>query len=202
MIMKKTLIVLVTAIAITTMSACTEVLQQVQQAAQLAKCDFRLKDVKNLSLAGVNVQSIDSWSSIGLVDIAKITAAFTQGSLPVNFILNTEIRNPNAIAASLTKLDYMILVDQTQIATGSTNQRIDVPANGGVSVIPLSINTDLKKLFSGESLTSLSNLVLGMSDASGKPTKLTLKAKPYINVGGTSVAYPGYINIKTDFVNQ
>lgn len=196
--MKTKLLIFCAFVVLLAVPACV----QIQQALQLAKCEFRLKDVNNLTMAGVNVQQIESWSDIGLLDIAKITAAFKQGSLPVSFKLNTEIRNPNAVTAALNQLDWILMLDQAQIAQGTTSQRVEVPANGGVSVMPLNISTDLKQLFSGETMTSLANMVLSMADASGKPTKLTLKAKPYISVGSTTIPYPGYINIKTDFVSQ
>ena len=196
--MKTRILVVLTCIAVMTTSSCL----QIQQALQLAKCEFRLKDVSNLTLAGVNVQQIESWSDINLVDVAKITLAFKQGTLPVNFKLNTEIRNPNSATAALNQLDWILMLDQGQIAEGTTTQRVEVPAGGGTAIMPLTISTDLKKLFGGESLSSLANMVLSMADASGKPTKLTLKAKPYIVVGSTTIPYPGYINVKTDFVSQ
>lgn len=196
--MKKLSLILLTAIAMMTMSSCV----QIQQALQMSRCEFRLKDVSNLTLAGVNVQQIKSWSDISVVDALKITQAFKQNSLPVNFRLNTEIRNPNTATAALNQLDWILMLDQSQIAQGTTSQRVEVPANGGTAIMPLTISTDLKSLFSSEPLTSLANMVLGMTDATGKPTKLTLKAKPYIAVGSTTIPYPGYINIKTDFVSE
>jgi hypothetical protein len=175
---------------------------QIQQAIQLAKCDFRLKDVSNLDLAGVDLQKIESWSDIGFLDVAKLTASFAQGTLPVKFTLNVELRNPNSEKAALNRLDWILMIDQTQMAEGTTNQRVEVLPNGGTAVMPISISSDMKKILSGESLQSLANIVLNMADSGGKPTKLTLKAKPYINIGNTTIAYPGYINIKTEFTSE
>jgi hypothetical protein len=175
---------------------------QIKQAIQLAKCNFRLKDVANLDLAGVDVQKIESWSDIGFMDIAKLTASFAQGTLPVKFTLNIELRNPNSEEAALNRLDWVLMIDETQLAEGTTNQRVEVLPNGGTAVMPISISSDMKKILSGESLQSLANLVLNMADNGGKPTKLTLKAKPYINIGNSTIAYPGYINIKTEFTSE
>ncbi len=176
--------------------------KQIQQALTLAKCDFRLKDVKETSLAGVDVQSIESWTSMGFMDIAKLTGAFASGSMPLKFKLNIEVRNPNSEKAALNRLDWMLLLDQTQMAEGTTNQRVEVEPNGGVSTMTLDISSDLKKILSGQSLESIANLVLNMADAGGKPSKLTLKAKPYISIGKSTIAYPGYINIKTEFTSE
>lgn len=191
-------LILLVCIALMTAASCV----QIQQALQLAKCDFRLKNIEGLDMAGVNVQKIESWSDITIQDVLKITSSFKQGSLPVNFKLNMEIRNPNAEKAALNQLDWILMLDQTQIAQGTTTQRVEVAGGGGSATMPISITSDLKKLLSGESMTTLTNMVLNMADASGKPTTLTLKAKPYISIGSVTIPYPGYINIKTDFVSQ
>ena len=174
----------------------------IRQAVNLTKCDFRLKDVKETSLAGVNVQNIESFTDIGFMDIAKLTTAFASGKLPLNFKLNIEVRNPNSEKAALNRLDWILMLDDTELAQGTTNDRIEVMPNGGVSEMTLDITSDVKQVLSGKSLESIANLVLNMADAGGKPTKLTLKAKPYITVGNSTVAYPGYINIKTDFTSN
>jgi hypothetical protein len=176
--------------------------KQIQQVLTLAKCDFRLKDVTQTRLAGVDVQNIESWSDISFMDVAKLTTAFAAGSLPLNFKLNIEVRNPNSEKAALNQLDWILLLDQTELAKGTTSQRLEVEPNGGISSLTLDVASDLKKVLSGQSLQSIANLVLNMADAGGKPTKLTLKAKPYINIGNSTIAYPGYINIKTEFTSE
>lgn len=196
--MKTKVILVMLAAAIITTIGC----RQIKYAANLAKCDFRLKDVSNIKLADIDVQKIESWSDIGFMDIAKLTAAFAQGSLPLNLNLNVEIRNPNTELAALNRLDWILMNDETQIAEGTTNQRVEVQANGGIAVMTLSISSDVTKVLSGQSLQSLVNLVLNMTDSGGKPTKLMLKAKPYISVGKKIITYPGYINIKMDFISE
>ena len=176
--------------------------KQIEQAMNLTKCDFRLKEATEIQLAGVDVQSIESWTDIGFTDIAKLTASFAQGTMPVSFKLKVEIRNPNTEMAALNRLDWKLLIDENQMAEGTSNQRVEVPPNGGISFMVLNITSDIKEVLSGESLKSLANLVLNMADAGGKPTKLTLKAKPYISIGKSTIAYPGYLNIKTEFTSE
>lgn len=196
--MKKTLPLILVFVCLIGISSC----KQIQQALQMAKCDFRMKDVTDINVVGVNVQKIESFSDISISDVLKLTGAFAKGSFPVSLKVNLEVRNPNAQTAALNRLDWILMMDQTELAQGTTSQRVEVPAGGGTAVMPISITSDLKKVLSSESMQSLVNMVLNMADASGKPTTLMLKAKPYITVGSASIAYPGYINIKTDFVSQ
>jgi hypothetical protein len=176
--------------------------KSIQQALNLTKCDFRLKEVKETKLAGVDLQNKESWTDISFMDIAKLTTAFAGGNMPLNFKLNVEVRNPNSEKAALNRLDWILMLDDTEIAQGTTNERLEVLPNGGVSDMTIDITSDVKKVLAGKSLESIANLVLNMADAGGKPTKLTLKAKPYINIGNSTVAYPGYINIKTEFTSE
>jgi hypothetical protein len=181
---------------------CFSSCRQIKEALTLAKCDFRLKDVASLKLDKIDVMGIKSYSDINLLDLASLGAAFASGTLPLNLKLNVEVRNPNTVKAALNRLDWKLMIDQNQVAEGSTNSRVEVQPNGGISSMPLDITTDLKKVLSGQSLTSLVNLVLNLCDAGGKPSTLTLKAKPWISVGNSTIAYPGYINVKTEFISE
>lgn len=176
--------------------------RQIREAEALAKCDFRLKDIGSLKLDQIDILKVKSISDIGFADMAKLGVTFASGKMPLDLRLNVEVRNPNSAKAALNRLDWMLLIDQSQVAEGTTNQLLEVLPNGGISNLPLDISTDLKKVLTGQALKSIINLVLNLCDAGGKPTRLTLKAKPWINVGNSSIAYPGYISIKTEFTSK
>jgi len=38
-------------------------------------------------------------------------------------------------------------------------------------------------------------LAFKLSGSESRPTELLFKVKPYINVGGSQLAYPGYLNV-------
>jgi hypothetical protein len=180
------------------LASCT----QIREALALTKCDFRLKEVTSLELGQINLLGIKSYSDINLMHVAKLGVTYASGKLPLDLKLNIEVRNPNSVKAALNRLDWIFMIDETQIVEGTTNYRLEVEPNGGVSTFPLDISADLKNVLSGQSLTSLVNMALNICDAGGKPTKLVFKAKPWITVGNTTIAYPGYINIKTEFGAQ
>jgi hypothetical protein len=196
--MIKKLFLFSTITAIIVLASC----RQIQEALMMARCEFRLKNVESLKLDQIDILKVKSISDISIADMARLGIAFAAGTMPLNLKLNVDVRNPNTQKAALSRLDWMLLIDQSQVAEGSTNYRIEVQPNGGISTMPLVIGTDLKKVLNGQTLNSLINLVLNICDAGGKPTRLTLKAKPWINIGNTAIAYPGYINIKTEFTSQ
>lgn len=183
-------------------TAC-DVLNQVQQMATLAKCEFRLSSVDQLRLAGVNIQQVKQLSDLKVMDAAKITtAAISGGSLPLNFTLNVETKNPNSAIAGLNRLEWTLLIDDIEMVSGVNDNRVQIPANGGTAVIPLTIGVDLKQALKGKSADAIANFGLNLAGAGNKPTRITLKAKPYISVGSQTIAYPGYLTVQNEFTSR
>ncbi|MHC1775438.1 MAG: hypothetical protein AB9834_08505 [Lentimicrobium sp.] len=180
-----------------------DVLEQARQVAMLAKCEFKLKSVDQLRLAGVNIQQVKKLSDLNMMDAAKITtAALSGGSLPLNFTLNVEARNPNATKAGMTRLDWILFIDDIQMVSGVNEQRVQIPGNGGTGILPLTIGIDLKQALKGKSGDAIANFGLNLAGAGNKPTRITLKAKPTIMVGSQTIAYPGYLTIQNEFTSN
>jgi len=176
-----------------------DIINQVNQMATFAKCDFRLNTIQNLSLGGVNIQAIKNFSDINLLDAAKLTAALANGSLPLTFTLNVDVKNPNSSSAAMNKLDWILLIDDIEMVRGINNQRVEIGPNGGISTLPLAISTDLKKVLTGKSTDAILNFGFNLAGVGNKPTRVTLKAKPSIMVANQSISYPGYINVNNEF---
>jgi len=200
--MKKIPVIAAIFLMITLITGC-EILDQARQVAMLSKCEFKLKTVDQLRLAGVNIQQVKKLTDLNMMDAAKITAAAVSGgSLPLNFTLNVEARNPNTSAAGLTKLEWILFIDDIQMVSGVNEQRVQIPGNGGTGIIPLSIGIDLKQALKGKSGEAIANFGLNLAGAGNKPTRITLKARPTIMVGSQSIAYPGYLTIQNEFTSN
>ncbi|MHC1706632.1 MAG: hypothetical protein AB9842_03805 [Bacteroidales bacterium] len=179
-------------------SSC-DVLQQAQKMTNLVNCDFSLKNVEGLKLAGVNVQNTQALSSLNLTDMAKLTAALTGGTLPLSFTLNVQGKNPNSTAAGMNKLEWILYIDDIEMTKGILNQQITIPAKNGIAVIPLQMNVDLKKVLKNKTGDALLNFAMNLAGANGKPTRFMLKAKPTITVSGYKLDYPGYLTVKAQY---
>lgn len=178
-----------------TLSNC----RQLRELQSFAKCDFRLRDVEKTTLAGMNVQNVRSISDLSFAQAARITTAYANGSLPLDLLLNIEVKNPNANPASMNSMEWIMLIDDKEIVDGIVNERIAIDPNGGISTLPIRISTDLRKVLSGMSPEQAVNMGLGLAGQNGKPTRITLKVKPSIMVGQTVLKYPGYINVHNEF---
>ncbi|MES2730949.1 MAG: hypothetical protein V4714_04345 [Bacteroidota bacterium] len=180
------------------LGACT-VAQQLNQLKNFALCDFRLTTMENTSLAGVNVQQIRSLSDLNLLQAAKISAAYASGSLPLDFTLNIQVKNPNTTVAAMNGMEWILLIDDTEITTGAVSERLEIAPNNGLATLPLHIRTDLRKALAGKSAESTINFGMNLVGAGNRPSRLTLKVKPSIMIGTTAISYPGYLSVKNEF---
>ncbi|MCU0353441.1 MAG: hypothetical protein MUD08_06830 [Cytophagales bacterium] len=174
--------------------------QQLKQMANFTKCQFRMNSVQNTTLAGVNVQQIQSLSDLNLLQAGKLTAAYASGSMPITMTINVDAQNPNDATAAMNRMDWILLIEGKELVTGTLNERVSIAPSGGTAVIPVRISADLRKIMAKNSTEENINLGLGLAGANGRPSpKLSLKIKPSIMIGSLTVPYPGYITLSTNF---
>lgn len=196
--MKKILLINLIFLVTIFLNSC-ELLNEVQKTATLSKCDFRVASAQNITLAGVNVQNIKQFSDLTILDGAKLTNAVLKNQFPLDLTVNVEGKNPNASPAGMTALDWILFIDNQQMTQGTLNQAFTIPANNGTANIPMNMHFDLKQVLSGKSTDAIINFGLNLAGAGNKPSRITMKLKPTINVQGFPITYPGYITIGTDF---
>ncbi|MCK5463033.1 MAG: hypothetical protein KAI95_08445 [Bacteroidales bacterium] len=167
----------------------------------LGKCEFRVTTLEDPEIAGVDVSQIRSFTDLSFVDMGIISASMLKGDLPLSFTLNVEARNPNPAMAALNSLEYLAFIDDVEVARGNLDRRIEIPANGGVTTIPLRLNTDLIDILKKDSRQALVNFGLNLADAGNRPTRVSIKVKPTILVGAMEINYPGYFTVKHDFTS-
>ena len=177
------------------LSACTVIRELVT----FSKCEFRLKSVQEVKIAGINLNNKTSLKDFNFSDLASITQAVIRGSVPMNFYVDVEAKNPNSQNASIDKIEWIALVDDKEIVNGSLDQRIIVPANNGVTTIPLKFSIDLIKISNSSTAKSLAELALSVMNIGNHNSRLTIKIKPSITVGSFMIDYPGYISVTKEF---
>lgn len=165
----------------------------------ILKCDFRMESLKNPTVAGIDVNSIKSFSDLSFLQAGKITTAYLGGNVPLVFNLNMEAKNPNTTEARMAQFDWIVKIDEVQIATGTNQSEYVIPPNDGLEIIPLRISVNLLDVINKDSKDALINFGLNLADASDKPTRVSLQIRPTLNVGGVPVTYPGYLSLGTEF---
>jgi len=198
-IMRTKITLLIASISFLISFTSCDVMQQVSQMNNLTKCDFRLESVQHLNLAGVNVQNVKKVYDLNMMDAANLASAIASQQFPLDFTLNIEAKNPNTAEAGMSRIDWILLIDDMEMTRGILDQQVTIPANNGTTIIPMQMHIDLQKALSGKSADAVINFGMNLAGAGNKPTRFTLQMKPTITVGGFPIAYPGYLNVKTEF---
>ena len=188
--LKKTLIILFVTMGL----ASCDVLNQVAQMANLVNCTFDFNSVNQIQMLGINLSKGMSKTDLNATQLLSLADAIMRKQLPVTFNVNVDVKNPNSIAAAMTKMDYILTLNGKQVVSTTMNNGINVPAKSS-SVVSIPITTDLFQLFSGESADAIVNLAFKLAGASSNPVNVGLKVKPYINIGNQQLAYPDFISM-------
>ncbi|MDR1610359.1 MAG: hypothetical protein LBS08_02475 [Candidatus Symbiothrix sp.] len=177
-------------------TAC-DVAQQLAGAYNMTQCKYEYNSISGLTLGGINLQNVNSLSSLNPMTLTKLVTAFSSpsGTLPLNFNLNLNVTNPNSQTALLNGLSYILEIDGLEMTQGVMQRKIEVAGGGGKIVLPVTLGFDLKKVASGQSLESLKNLIFNFAGLGGNPSSVTFRIKPDFTIGGNTFSAPAYIPI-------
>jgi hypothetical protein len=163
---------------------------------------FKLGKVHNFKLAEVSLSDKLNLNDIGVMDMAKLVAAFSSGVLKTQFTLDLLARNPNDgtggtpnTSAVIKALEWKLYLDQKEVLQGNLNKGIEIPGVGQETVIPVEVAFDLLKFFHGENLNSLINLALVLGGKQGSSSRLELKIKPTVDTIFGPITYPDEITV-------
>lgn len=188
--LKKSLMILCVALGL----ASCDVMNQVAQMANFAKCTFNFNSVNQIQMLGINLSKGMTKEDLNISQGFALLNAITNRTLPVSFNVNLNVSNPNPIAASMSKMDYILTLNGKQVVSTTLSQAISVPANAS-NMISIPVTTDLFQLFSGESADAIVNLAFKLAGASSNPVNVGLKVKPYITIENQQLAYPDYLTM-------
>jgi len=162
--------------------------------AALRQVQFAIDRVDQARLAGVRIDDARSYDDIGALGAAQIGVAAAQGRLPLSFVMHLGAENPadNPVAAQLVRLDWTLLLDDTETIRGVFNDDRAIPPGQRVS-LPLAMELDLMEFFQ-RSLPGLVNLALAVAGEGEQ--QVALRARPTIRTPLGPIAYPGEITIR------
>jgi len=193
----KKIILLSIALLLTT-SSCS----MYETMVNLSRLKFKLGDVVNFTVGGINITNKRSVSDFSSVEVLKLTSALTSGKLPASFILNVEAKNPNdgsggypKTDATLKEFPWRLEIDEVETISGNIGAPVSVPGTGEITNIPLTMNIDLIEFFGNKGYDNLLNLALDLGGQQGSTSKLSLYASPTVSSPLGDIKYPGELKI-------
>ena len=178
--------------------------KQISQAKALGDCRYSIASADSVYLAGVDVRQFRKLEDINPARYPRLAAGLLTRNVPLDARINLEVINPTNRLAGINQLEYRILLAGQELFTGFLNQRIEVQPGGGKTRVPVRLNANAYQLMTDpKTRDAFGELVQNFSGAAGaKPSKLTIRIKPTLDLGGKQINYPGYITIDQDVTNK
>jgi len=201
--MKKGLVSFVLALPLLFFSQCG-VNKQISQAKALGDCRYAIASADSVFLAGVDVRQFRKIEDINPARYPRLATGLLTRNVPLDARINLDITNPTNKLAGINQLEYRILLAGQELFNGFLNQRIEVQPGGGKTRVPVRLNANAYQLFTDpKTRDAFTQLVQNFSGAANtQPSKLTIRIKPTLDLGGKQVNYPGYITINQDVTNK
>jgi hypothetical protein len=169
--------------------------------ANLSRIQFKLSDVQQVRLCGIDLSNKHSASDFSFTDGINLASAFGSGKFPLTFILDVAAKNPNPPSQSamlsafkVTDFPWRMLLNGQQTISGDIGAPVGVPPGGATTIIPLAITVDLKQFFVNQGYDQLVKLALSLS-GNGGVTQVQLKVQPTMSTPIGSIRYPSELTI-------
>jgi hypothetical protein len=201
--MKQSLSLLMVLVALLTFSRCS-VNRQIAEAKVLGDCKYSIASADSIFLSGIDVRQFKKLDDINPLKYPQLAAGVFAKSVPLSARLNLDIYNPTNRKAGINQLEYKILLADQELFNGFLNQRIEVPAGGGTTRVPVRLRANAFQLLTDEKTRdAFSHFIQNLSGSdNAQPSKLTIKIKPTLDLGGKQVNYPGYITIDQEMTSK
>jgi hypothetical protein len=178
-----------------------------QTIANISRLKFKLGEVNNFNLGGVNLAGKKSLNDLSIMEALNLTNSFSKGSLPATFTLNVNAVNPNdgtggypQTNATIVSFPWRLMINNKETISGNIGTPFSVPGTGQSAVIPLQINVDLYKFFKDNTYQDIIALAMklsgsGSTNNSGTASDLALYVKPTVSSPIGDISYPQEIKV-------
>ena len=189
--MIKIRMILISVICSLTIAMSCDVLSS---ALSLVNCKYEIAGLSTPSIAGISLNNVQNINNLNPVSLLKVSSAIMAGNLPLSVTVNVNATNPNNTIAQIEGLEWAVDLENKTMFTGMVANRVTVPANGGQTIIPLSIQVDLMDILKGESKDNILSFVQGVLNVGESSSKVSFRVKPSIMIGGQKLS-TGFITL-------
>lgn len=159
----------------------------------LADCKFGLEEISSFNLAGVAMENILDGGKFDFHQFPNLVMGLMTNDVPIDANIVLSVYNPSGEDVELSAFDYIILVDDIQIAGGKMSDRTTILPETE-TYIPLSVKGNAYQAISSNQQKWI-DLLSGNSETS---ILLQIKVKPNVNIVGTEVKMPGYLTFEKE----
>lgn len=181
--------------------------RQVSEAKAFGECKYDLASVDSIYIAGIDIRefkNIKSFQDLDLARYPRVAMALLRKDVPLDLRVNFDITNPTKNRAAINQLEYKVLLTNSEIFSGFLSQLIEVMPGTGKTRVPVKLSANVYQLLNNDQTRDeFVNLVTTLTGKTNtKPSKLTVKIKPTLDLGGKQINYPGYITFDKEITSD
>lgn len=157
----------------------------------LSSVKFSLDHVSEVRVAGINLMNIESLDELNMFQVARATLGASRERLPLDLTIHLKTENPaiNQVSATLTKMDWTLILDGRETISGILTKSVKLPA-GSAQNIPLKLSLNMYEFFNEKNMMDLLELGLAFVGEDGRiPQGVALKLRPTIDTPFGPITY-------------
>jgi hypothetical protein len=181
--------------------------KQVSEAKTFGACKYDLSSIDSVYVSGIDVRefkNIKTFKDFDLARYPRVALGFLRKDIPLDLRVNIDITNPTRKRAAINQLEYKVFLANSEIFSGFLSQLIEVMPGTGKTRVPIKLSANVYQLLNNDQTRDeFVNLITALTGKSNtKPTKLIVKIKPTLDLGGKQINYPGYITFEKEVTSE
>ncbi|MCD8043399.1 MAG: LEA type 2 family protein [Tannerellaceae bacterium] len=161
----------------------------------LVTCTYAARSLSKPTLAGKDLSK--GINFVVVSDVAAILAGNTS-SVPFDFTVNINVRNPNQRKMIVNEIEYILRVDNIHLASGTYTKPLTIQG-GKTKQLPLEVSIELVNLLRSNSAGTVQNMVKNLMGSGNRRSNVTLQIKPSYRVGKEIIESPRTIPLSFSF---
>lgn len=175
--------------------------KQVDKLKAFEKCTYDIVSADSVYVGNVDISELVNRNGFDLAKMPGLVLSMLRKDVPLKARLYLKVQNPTNSEAAINQFEYKVLHKNVELANGFVSQKISVPSNGGVTTVPININSNIYHVLSDPKTQKAFSDFISDGKAEKKAV-LTLKIKPTLDFGNRQIQYPGYITIDKEITNK
>jgi hypothetical protein len=186
------LVVVLAVLSLLVLPGCTAF----QQLAALRTVTFAFSHLSDVRLAGIPLEKVTDFSSLGVVDLARLAAAAAARQVPLELVAHVSATNPgeNRVAARMVDCAWTLFVEDRQALSGGLAGAVSIDP-GRTADVPLAVKLDLAQL-GGGGARDLFDLALAIAGQGTVKKDLRLELTPTIETPLGPIRYPVPVTVR------
>jgi len=161
----------------------------------MQKCEYSYKSTTNVTISNINVSK-----GISVTDGAKLLLLLNSKnqSIPLNFLLTLDVKNPTASNAAFHGMGYKVKIDGMDFTDGLIEEPFSV-APGQTKPLSIKMGTDVAQLIEKNAKDKVLNMVKNFVGLGSDKTNVRVELKPKFIVGKQIVTSPKAFPVEFSF---